>query len=657
MQKKLDWVKELAAGKIEEITEVARNLQEKVELEQERVKMTRCEMESWAAEQGCSQFNAAEGEVSDLPTAIRRIERAETVRKQTVRKLERAETSISELQQELNSKTHQMETFSQRVSAQESLVETCKTALVQLVTAVEGEKEAVLDLERALKGNKVEEIERLVGNLARKIGENGPKNEGNEQEKPQISSRFVSKESSPVSSPRKSHKTLRFSQDSDSSPSISTGKQSVSPLRNRLLQAAVAGREDANSDKSSESSRPASKLTVDTSKPLEMTTFQGLDSPKSAPVSNSSGFAGKNKEKIHIRGVGIRRNEETQMSRSFLHPVIESPENQFLTSLKGLFGRYLSNLQTENSVKMELEEKIEGLGVEEMMNLEVEIGEKQVKLGHLVVKNLENALIPVILPIKSPPKRFFSPQKDRDLRVEVESIKDISTQERLFSALIEDYNRMMEVEARRKGIKKLSNFSEKAVFLGNLLETRVNEGENDEISVYLRHQPGKSEYNNTKQTLISLILTENVEELTAKIRRLPIKTPKQRIKQVKIAGKWLEMSEKAKSRRAKYLGRGVSLQDSQEVWYLLATHVKYVKHRLLGIHSRLRSLASLSDTQEITVNVPNLPMEPQTTRVLEPKFSRTTIKRSARVHTFDEAHLQRLLPALSSGGLNWSGWK
>jgi len=353
---------------------------------------------------------------------------------------------------------------------------------------------------------------------------------------------------------------------------------------------------------------------------------------------------------MQVRGKAIRRNEETQMSRALLQPVTESPENQFIGSLKGLFGRYLADLQGKSSV--------EGLGLDEMLSFEVDTAQGRRKLGAVVLKSVETAL--GASPPPKPPQPVLIRRKLPELRVDAEGVKGLHAQERLFEALIEDYMRLMDAEARRKGIKRLSSLEDQSDLLGLVLEQRVREGADDEIANYIRRQPGKAEYLNSKEALIGLILKGNVAELTSKVCRLPPKTPRQRLKQGKCVSQWKALWLRLQERHAKRLGRFLPLSDSAEVWFRMALSLKYVKHRLLGIHSRLRSLAVLSDSQVDTGTsgfaVPGEPQTARSTAALPDSTLRRRVQRS-KLGSLDEGKMKTLLPGLSTGGLSWNSWK
>lgn len=662
-EKRLDSLKEQTALKVELLQAEIRQLQDTVEVGEERLIMTRCDVESWINERN-NAYIATDLEVADLPSALRQLDRSESIRKQTNRKLERAQTSVTELQQELAGKATQLESCSQQLSTQGAVLSAVKDCVLSLGRAVD---EDVAGLQAALQRNRLEEIRELVENLAQRVrAQVGNAAETLSPAKSQVKSRPGSKAGSSASgSPRKSRKTLKFSFEAvpeSDQPLISseiipspTSSKPKSPKPVPSLQG------DARTPSSSSSRPHSSKLTIDTSKPIEPSAADLLDSPKSAPLQRSSGSLAsfKEKMKMQVRGKAIRRNEETQMSRALLQPVTESPENQFVGSLKGLFCRYLTGLQGEKKDSLGLTGSVEGLGLDEMLNLEVETGKGRMKLGTVMLQSVETVFAPTNAP--KPPQPILIRRKLPELRVDAESVKGLHVQERLFEALIEDYMRLLEAEARRRGIKRLSSVEESEL-LGLVLEQRIREGADDEIANYIRRQPGKLEYAHSKEALIALLLRGDAAELTAKVRRLPPKTPRQRLKASKCVSQWKSLCLLLQARQAKYLGRVLSLSDSAEVWFRMAVSIKHVKHRLLGIHSRLRSLAALGDSQDMegtTSRVFAVPIEPQTARSSAVMPESATVRRKVkrRVESFDEERMKTLLPGLSSGGLSWNTWK
>lgn len=647
-EKRLDWLKEQTALKIEQFTAEIQRLQETIQLAKERADMTRCNVESWIMQQNNTQQIAADLEVTDLPSALRQLDRSESIRKQTGRKLDRAQTSIAELQHELAGKTAQLESCSNQLSTQGTALTVVKDCLLSLGRAVD---EDTTGLQTALQRNRLEEITALVEDLARRVKEQLGKAGEPIQPKSPVKSRPGSKAGSSASgSPRKSRKTLKFSFEAVPEADI----PSIQPSSPNDSKPKSTPSAQGNSPSSSHSSLPyTSKLTIDTTK--EPSAPDLLDSPKSAPLERSAGSLASFREKriMQVRGKAIRRNEETQMSRSLLQPVNESPENQFLGSLKGLFGRYLAGLQAESRATGTLE----GWGLDEILNAEVETAQGKAKLGVVVLKSVETAL--ETSPPPKPPQPVLIRRKLPELRVDAESVKGLHAQERLFEALIEDYMRLMDAEARRKGIKRLSSLEDQSDLLGSVLEQRIREGADDEIANYIRRQPGKAEYAHSKEALIGLILKGDAAELTSKVRRLPPKTPRQKLKQKKCVSLWKALWLRLQERQAKRLGRLLSLSDSAEVWFRMSLSLKHVKHRLLGIHSRLRSLAVLSEADTVASRFA-MPVEPQTARssaALRDLTPRRRVKRGQQAGSLDEDRMKTLLPGLFSGGLSWASWR
>ena len=167
----------------------------------------------------------------------------------------------------------------------------------------------------------------------------------------------------------------------------------------------------------------------------------------------------------------------------------------------------------------------------------------------------------------------------------------------------------------------------------------------------------------------------DVSSLTAKLKRLPPQTTKQKKREATCIARWKRLLLQHRAAHAKHIGKYMSIVDSGDVWYAMAVNIKHVKHRLIGIRSKLRKIA-ISDVDQIQpwsggatpaksqlqgsettpARSAKVPSFPSTERVsLKSKLVRKQIRDS----TSDEERMKAMLPALttgSSGNISWNSW-
>ncbi|CAG9327324.1 unnamed protein product [Blepharisma stoltei] len=159
------------------------------------------------------------------------------------------------------------------------------------------------------------------------------------------------------------------------------------------------------------------------------------------------------------------------------------------------------------------------------------------------------------------------------------------------------FNAEFAIEAQKKGYKKVGLEESNRVW-ADIINRRVQEGENDEISQHLRGLLGTEKYETQKRAIISLLQQKYQKGISVVILGIPQevafpeiiaeKRTKKKIPQ-RLIQKWEQIMIKIKSESARRLGSGYSLEENlPEIWCLMIKHIKYVKYRILrlqGLHN------------------------------------------------------------------------
>ncbi|CAG9316413.1 unnamed protein product [Blepharisma stoltei] len=138
-----------------------------------------------------------------------------------------------------------------------------------------------------------------------------------------------------------------------------------------------------------------------------------------------------------------------------------------------------------------------------------------------------------------------------------------------------NYEIEYQIEAQKQGLKTIDNESGKKLWEG-VIKRRLENGENDEISIYLRGLLGTDMYEPQKNAVIGMFESKSIYELANTIQKFPLRTIKH--KHHLVMNRWKTFMHAWLRNHAARLGWNMDIGPDNllDIWYSMAINVKYV---------------------------------------------------------------------------------
>ncbi|CAG9315513.1 unnamed protein product [Blepharisma stoltei] len=160
---------------------------------------------------------------------------------------------------------------------------------------------------------------------------------------------------------------------------------------------------------------------------------------------------------------------------------------------------------------------------------------------------------------------------------------------------VNTYEIEYQIEAQKLGLKAVDNAAGKKLWEG-VIKRRIENGEKDEISIYLRGLLGTDLYEPQKDYVIGMFETKSIFELAKTIQKFPLRAVKH--KHNLIINRWKKFMQAWLRNRAVRTGWNVDIANNiHDVWYSLATNIKHVKPKFGILKNKIEPFKKNPDGQ------------------------------------------------------------